>query len=296
MRFGFHISIAGGFDKVLERAQERKCGTIQIFSRNPRGWEFVPINPASAALFRESMKKADIDPIVIHMPYLPNPASPEKDKLKMSVDSLTEEIRRAAMLGAKYVVVHAGKAMGAGSENACATLSDSINTALKAVKNEIVLLVENTAGQGTEIGRTIDELALVFSKVTDKSRVGICLDTAHAFGAGYDLGSKSGLDMFIKEFDSKIGLKKLKILHLNDSKVGKGSLVDRHENIGKGKIGMDGMKNILKCNVFRDLPMIMETPWTEDGPGDDLKNLQMALKLAKLAKNKRLKLDIPDPF
>lgn len=280
MRFGFHISISGGLEKVRERAEERHCETLQIFSRNPRGWESSPLDPDSAKRFVSDMNALRIDPIVIHMPYLPNPASPEKDKLKKSVDSLKEELGRAAMLSAKYVVVHAGKAMGAAVPEACKVLSNSINESLGSVENDVTLLVENTAGQGTEIGSTLEELSEILSRVKEKSRVGICLDTAHAFGAGIDFRKKDALEAFLDRFDKLIGLDYLKLIHLNDSKVEFDSRVDRHWHIGKGEIGTAGMKLLLKNARLEKLPAIMETPWT-DGPEDDLKNLRRAMRLWK---------------
>jgi deoxyribonuclease-4 len=280
MRFGFHISIAGGWEKVRDRAEERHCETLQIFSRNPRGWESQPLDPDSVRRFVSDMNALRIDPIVIHMPYLPNPASPDKAKLAKSVESLKEELGRAAMLSAKFVVVHAGKAMGADVRSACKVLSASINESLDAVRNDVSLLVENTAGQGTEIGTSVEELADILSRVKQKRRVGICLDTAHAFAAGVDFRRKDVLEAFLEKFDALIGLEYLKLIHLNDSKAACASRVDRHWHVGKGEIGATGMKLLLKDARLEKLPAIMETPWT-DGPADDLKNLRMAMRLWK---------------
>ncbi|MDD5066555.1 MAG: deoxyribonuclease IV [bacterium] len=272
VRFGFHMNISPSLSSVPGRAQELECRTIQIFSRNPRGWEYQDLDRSEVLAFREKLKKADIDPLVIHMPYLPNPASPDREKFKKSLDSLKEELRRAGLLHARYVNVHIGKSMDAPLEQAMENVAVSINTALEKDGPGVIILLENTAGQGTEIGSTFEQIKFILDRIRDKERIGVCLDTAHLFGAGYDLRDKEAINQTFRNFDRTVGLKYLHCIHYNDSKAAFNSRVDRHWHIGKGEIGRKGMQAIIRCSMISHLPFIMETP--KDSPEDDLMNLK----------------------
>ena len=275
IRFGFHMGLRGGLINVPDRAKELKCRTIQIFSRNPRGWKSNKLDKKEANIFSKKCEEYDIKPVIIHMPYLPNPASPDKEKWEKSLESMIEELKRAELLNVPYVNIHIGKSMGAPIEDAFKRIIKFLDIALKEVKNEVVLLLENTAGQGSEIGTKFDEIKFILDNAKYKKRLGVCLDTAHLFGAGYDLRTEKGVKNTFLEFDKIVGLDKLKAIHYNDSKAELGSNVDRHWHIGEGTIGDRGMKAIINCKLISHLPFIMETP--KNSPDDDKKNLQKVL-------------------
>ncbi len=271
MRFGFHISISGGLSKVAQRAVDRDCQTIQVFSRNPRGWKYGPLSPDEVRLFQIALRRLDISPVVVHMPYLPNPASPDADLYRRSIDSLAEELRRAQQLGAAFVVVHVGKHMGSPIGQALKRVAVAINQTLEQVETEVLLLLEGTAGQGTEIGHSFSQIRDIFAQLENPNRVGVCLDTAHIFEAGYDIATDEGLEKTLQEFAQLLGLDRLHLLHLNDSKPPLGSHVDRHWHIGEGEIGREGFRRIINHPRLRSLPGIMETP---AGEAEDAKNMR----------------------
>jgi deoxyribonuclease-4 len=216
MRFGFHISIAGGFSKVVERAHARGCETIQFFSRSPRGWKYSPLNKEETEAFRSSVQSSALFPIFLHMPYLPNIASFKSKFYKRSIHSIAADLQRAEQLGAQYLIIHIGHRMESSEDQAIEAVSQGIDQAFEKVKNGVMLLMENTAGQGTEIGYTFDQIKKIIEGVRDHQRTGVCLDTAHTFEAGYDLSDKNGMDRTLEKFDQTIGLKRLRLLHLND--------------------------------------------------------------------------------
>lgn len=279
MRFGFHISITGGFKKVTERALKKNCETIQLFSRNPRGWNYPDLNKEDVEQFKKDIKLANISPVFVHMPYLPNLASGEKESFKKSVESLIVDLRRAEILQAQFVIIHVGSRLQTPLEKALENVARGINEAFKKVKNRVILLLENTAGMGSEIGYTFSQIKTIFDLVEEPDRIGVVLDTAHTFEAGYDIVTKKGLDNTLRQFDELIGLKSLYLLHLNDSKTDFGSKVDRHWHIGEGKIGLEGFRNIINHPLLRNLPGIMETPRTDDK--EDLKNMRVIRSLVR---------------
>jgi deoxyribonuclease-4 len=277
MRFGFHISIAGGFSRVAERAKVRGCETIQFFSRNPRGWKYSPLGEKDIEEFRSSIKSSGLFPIFLHLPYLPNIASQESKFYKRSVDSVITDLERAKKLGAQYLIIHIGHRMESSEDQAIEAVSQGINQAFEKVKNPVILLMENTAGQGTEIGYTFDQIKRIIENVHEHQRMGVCLDTAHSFEAGYDLSNKDGLERTLETFDQTIGLKRLHLLHLNDSKTPLGSRKDRHWHIGEGYIGLEGFRNLINHPLLRHLPGIMETPRKDTI--EDLKNMEVIRSL-----------------
>jgi len=279
MRFGFHISIAGGFSKVVERAKLRGCDTIQFFSRNPRGWKYSRLNQREIEGFRSSIRSSPLFPVFLHLPYLPNIASLGSRFYKRSVNSIITDLKRAEQIGAQYLIIHVGHRMKSSEEEAIEAVSQGVNQAFERVKNSITLLLENTAGQGTEIGYTFEQLRSIIDRVDEKGRVGICLDTAHCFEAGYDLSKKEGIEKALESFDRTIGLKRLHLLHLNDSKTPLGSRKDRHWHIGEGCIGKEGFRYLINHPTIGGLPGIMETPRKDTV--EDLKNMTVIRSLVE---------------
>ncbi len=277
MRFGFHISIAGGFSKVVERAKVRGCETIQFFSRNPRGWKYGPLKQEEVDEFRASIQSSPLFPIFLHLPYLPNIASPGSKFYRRSIDSIVTDLKRAEQIGAQYLIIHVGHRMKSSEEESIEAVSQGINQAFEKGKNSITLLLENTAGQGTEIGYTFEQLKRIISGIDEEKRIGICLDVAHCFEAGYDLSRKEGIEQTLESFDRTIGLKRLHLLHLNDSKTPLGSRKDRHWHIGEGYIGKEGFRYLINHPSIRNLPGIMETPRKDTV--EDLKNMRVIRSL-----------------
>jgi deoxyribonuclease-4 len=279
MRFGFHISIAGGFSKVVERANARDCETIQFFSRNPRGWKYSPLNKKEVKAFQSSIQSSTLFPVFLHMPYLPNIASLKSKFYKRSIHSIATDLQRAEQLGAQYLIIHIGHRMESSEDQAIEAVSQGIDQAFEKVKNGVMLLMENTAGQGTEIGYHFDQIKKIIEGVHDHQRMGVCLDTAHSFEAGYDLSNKDGIERTLENFDQTIGLKRLHLLHLNDSKTPLGSRKDRHWHIGEGYIGLEGFRTLVNHPLLRHLPGIMETPRKDTV--EDLKNMEVIRSLVE---------------
>src|SRR4030043_1829204 len=272
MRFGFHISISGGFSKVVEKAEIRGCETIQFFSRNPRGWKYYSPHHDEAETFRTSIRSSNLSPLFLHLPYLPNVASKESKFYSRSIDSIVTDLERAEQLGAPYLIIHIGHQMESSEDEAMEAVAWAINQAFDRIRNSIVLLLENTAGQGTEIGYQFRQIKKIIEGVEERDRIGICLDTAHAFEAGYDLSRKEEIERTLESFDRMIGLKRLHLLHLNDSKTPLGSRKDRHWHIGEGYIGKEGFRELINHPSIRTLPGIMETPRKDTV--EDLKNMR----------------------
>ncbi len=279
MKFGFHISIAGGLSKVLERAKIRGCETLQLFSRNPRGWKFTALDAEEVKKFRKDFEKKSIWPLFVHMPCLPNLATPDESLYIKSVASLCEDLKRTEELGVDFLIMHVGSHLGGDEETAVKRVAEGVNQGLARVKNKVILLLENTAGSGSEIGYSFMQIKDIIEQIDDKSRIGVALDVAHAFESGYDLRTRDGVSNTIADFDKKIGLKKLYLLHLNDSKSEYNSRVDRHWHIGKGKIGIEGFLAIVNHQALRHLPGIMETPRTDTK--EDLKNMAVIKSLVR---------------
>jgi len=277
MRFGFHISIAGGFSKVVERAKVRGCATIQFFSRNPRGWKYESLDEKDVGEFRSSIQSSNLFPIFLHLPYLPNIASLGSKFYKRSLGSIITDLKRAEQLGAPYLIIHVGHRIGSSEEEAVRAVYQGINHAFEKVKNSVMLLLENTAGQGSEIGYNFEQIKKIIDGVHEKERIGVCLDTAHSFEAGYDLSKKDGIERTLESFEQLIGLKRLHLLHLNDSKTPLGSRKDRHWHIGEGYIGVEGFRYLVNHPLLQHLPGIMETP--RNDTVEDLKNMKLIRSL-----------------
>lgn len=277
MRLGLHLSIRGSIDRVVDRGVERGCNTFQMFSRNPRGWHSKKLGSEELERFRSKLRESGIWPVFIHTPYLLNLASPKDDVYAKSVDLLKDELRRAAELGVPYVVTHLDSHLGYGKMDGFRRIVGAVNDSFSSVENEVVLLLENTAGTKNSMGSSFEDVGRILSKIEVGERVGVCFDTAHAFAAGYDLVSRGAVEHTLQRFDEVVGLEALKLVHLNDSRGALGSRVDRHEHIGLGWIGEQGFRNILQSRLG-ELPLILETPI--DGRRDDLGNLEKVRELA----------------
>ena len=278
-RIGVHTSIAGGLRKSLERAVALGCNTMQIFSHNPRGWALPARRPDEIASFRAFRRNHTVSPVSIHASYLINLASREEGLRQKSLNMVIEEMNIADLIGAEYVVLHAGSASGDAEEIARERTISCLSEIAERGRWDAGLLLENTAGERGDITSKIAELADIVQSVSNDLIAGICLDSCHAFASGYDVASAEGISLMFREIDRFLGKAKIKLLHLNDSKGALGSRIDRHEQIGKGKIGFMGIENIVNFPDVRGLPLILETPRKDDE--DDQKNLEAVRHLIK---------------
>jgi len=263
MKLGVHVSIAGSIDLSIDRARSLDLDTFQIFTRNPRGWKFSDFKESNIVNFKNKILSENISTVVCHMPYLPNLSSPKEDVYNMSINALSSELERCNTLGIEYVVTHIGSHLGTGLEKGLDRVVKACNTALSNSSNNTMIILENTAGTKNNVGSKFDELKYIFDNVNDKSRIGFCFDTCHAFAAGYDLSTSKSVIDTLKKFDQIIGLKYLKVVHLNDSKGELGNGLDRHQHIGRGFIGENGFRELLKNSTIKQLPLILETPIDE---------------------------------
>ena len=279
MQIGAHVSISGSLDLAVDNAVERECGAFQIFTRNPRSWFAKDLDPVQVKKFKEKLQKSGIDRMATcaHMPYLPNLSSPDEDGYQKSIKSMTQEIERCHELGIPYLVTHLGSHKGSGEENGIRRLVGALNKVAET-NADVIILLENTAGQKNSVGSDFTQLEEIFSKCKPSKKFGICLDTCHAFVAGYDLRTKEDVTKAIKKFDDSIGLENLKILHLNDSKGELNSNRDRHDHIGLGEIGKEGLGEIVKIMNKNNIPIVLETPI--DDIRDDFENISKAKSLA----------------
>jgi len=263
MKLGVHVSIAGSIDLSIDRARSLDLNTFQIFTRNPRGWKFSDFKESNIVNFKNKILSENISTVVCHMPYLPNLSSPKEDVYNMSINALSSELERCNTLGIEYVVTHIGSHLGTGLEKGLDRVVKACNTALSNSSNNTMIVLENTAGTKNNVGSKFDELKYIFDNVNDKSRIGFCFDTCHAFAAGYDLSTSKSVIDTLNKFDQIIGLKYLKVVHLNDSKGELGNGLDRHQHIGRGFIGESGFRELLKNSTIKQLPLILETPIDE---------------------------------
>lgn len=259
-KLGYHVSISGSLDLAFDRAREIGCTCMQIFLSNPRGWSVKELGEQEVKSFRAKAKSYGVSPVLAHMPYLPNLASPVKSVVKKSRASLTAEMDRSGRLGVDYVVAHIGSHMGKGSLVGVRNVAEACNEALDANPNATSLLIENTAGQKNAVGARFEELRMILDGVRQSDRIGVCLDTCHVFAAGFDISSPAGVEEMLRLFDGIIGLDRLKVVHLNDSKGVRGSNLDRHDHVGMGRIGEKGFRAFLHSDGIAKRPILMETP------------------------------------
>jgi deoxyribonuclease IV len=269
---GAHVSIAGGMFKAFERGDRLQCSVVQVFLKNSNQWKAKVLTDQDRSLFKEARAGSAVRIVIAHDSYLINLASPDRDMCRKSLDALVEELRRADSLGVPYLVVHPGAHMGAGETLGISRIARALNRALALVGPTVRILLENTAGQGSCLGHRFEHLAGILEKIRDPGRVGVCLDTCHMFAAGYDIRTEETYAETIRQFDRVVGIGHIAAFHVNDSKKGLGSRVDRHFHIGQGLIGPDAFRFLLNDRRFLRIPKILETP---KGPGieEDLMNL-----------------------
>ena len=280
---GVHTGIAGGLRRSIDEAQTKGCRTWQIFSRNPRGWAARPLSAEEVGLFREARAMSELGPCVIHACYLINLAASEGVTRARSVAAFRDEIERGLVIGADYLVVHPGSARESPVEQAIAGCALAIREAAAGLEDRmhrarLQILIENTAGQGNQIGRTFEQVRDIIVAVPELD-LGMCLDTAHSFAAGYDWRDEKESVNAFRLLNRTVGFHKVKTVHFNDSKAAFGSQVDRHWHIGKGEIGSQGLARVINHPKLRRIPFILETP--KDHPEADLNNLAAARELSE---------------
>jgi deoxyribonuclease-4 len=278
-RIGVHTSIAGGLHLSLERAKSLRCNTLQIFSHNPRRWALKSISKEEASMFKSIRLRFNMTPLYIHASYLINIASSNRDLQKKSIALLITEMNRADVLGADYVVLHPGSVSGVDERSARKQAIEALREVASMGHWKAGLLIENTAGERGDISSKIANLSDIMSDMRGSLIAGVCIDTCHAFAAGYDIGTEEGIQNISEEIEKYIGLDNVKLFHLNDSKEPLGSKIDRHEHLGLGKIGTRGFRLFLHYAPFRNVPLILETP--KKSESDDPQNLKRVRKLLR---------------
>ncbi|MGH9356495.1 MAG: deoxyribonuclease IV [Terriglobia bacterium] len=279
MKVGVHTSIAGGLENAAQHANTIGCDTFQMFSANPRGWSSATPAPEAYERFRAATERYGLAPVVVHANYLINLAAVDGLIREKSIAAFRKELERASALGADYLVVHPGSAKGSSPARAVTQSIESLCQAAAGMKLDgLTVLIENTAGQGSAIGRSFDEVAEIVLRAEGQIPVGACIDTAHCFASGYAVHTVEGLQETVRRLDVSLGLARLRVIHANDSRSAFGSYCDRHEHIGKGQIGAEAFARIVRHPELRMIPFICETP--VDKPGDDRRNLRMMRKLA----------------
>ena len=277
---GCHVSISGGVEDAPKRAADLGCDTFQIFTANQMQWKAAPITKHSRDIYLLEIKRYDYHYVVSHDSYLVNLGSPDPKKLAMSRNAFIEEIQRSTFLKIPYIAFHPGSHMGNGDDFALQTIAESLDYCIETVPDSTVaLLLENTAGQGTNVGYTFEQIDTIIQRSSYPDRLGVCFDTCHAFSSGYDLITESGYTDTFKQFDNVIGLDYLKVFHLNDSKKALGAHVDRHQQLGEGFIGMEPFYRLVNDDRFAELPMILETPGDDAHYAREIKLLKDAIKL-----------------
>ncbi|MCD6033213.1 MAG: apurinic endonuclease Apn1 [Thermomicrobiales bacterium] len=270
---GAHMSVAGGHALAIERATACSMTACQIFTKNANQWNAKPIAPEAAETFRARVAASEIGFVVAHDSYLINLASPNDELRERSIVAFGDELQRCAQLGVPWLVTHPGAHMGSGVDEGIGRVASALNRLFDELPQlEVTVLLETTAGQGTTLGRSFEELAKILALVEDQSRVGVCFDTCHVFAAGYDIREPEVYAATMQAFDDIIGLHRLRAFHLNDSKKGLGARVDRHAHIGDGELGTEAFRLLLNDERFAGHPGILETPKGDDGE-EDRRNL-----------------------
>lgn len=279
VRLGIHTSIAGRLEQAAERASELGCDSFQIFSSSPRTWHRAQLNPVDVAAFRQRREALGLSPLVVHDNYLINLASGNPVQRSRSIQALRAELERARVLGADFLVLHPGSGVGLPRRQAVQNVVSGLRQATRGFHlNGLQVLLENTAGQGSALGNRMEELGELVGALPEL-KLGVCLDTAHLFAAGYDIRTEGGLEETLAQVHMKVGLDRVKVFHVNDSKVPLGARVDRHEHIGRGKIGRQAFRRLLHHRTLAGKTFILETPI--DRPGDDRRNMQALRRLAQ---------------
>jgi deoxyribonuclease-4 len=270
-RIGFHAPIAGGLQNALVKARAAGCDAVQIFSRNPRGWQAKPLGADEIETFKRVRRETDITPVVIHANYLINLAAADEIIREKSVASFREEVERGLALGADYLVVHPGSAKGACAADAIRTCADSLTRACAGLElGAFRILLENTAGQGACIGHRFEHLREII-ELCPQLNPGVCFDTAHAFTAGYDIREADGLEATLETVERTVGTANVRAVHFNDSKAAYNSRVDRHWHIGQGHIGLEAMRRVARHPKLAHAAFLLETP--QEDPDADARNI-----------------------
>jgi len=264
------MSIAGGVSQALWRGMRIGCDAIQLFTKNANQWRARPLTPEDRAAFQQARQETGVRAVAAHDSYLINLASPDEGLYERSREALWEEMQRAEALGLPYVVMHPGSHRGSGEQQGLYRIARAINLLHQQGREmKVMLLLETTAGQGATLGGQFGHFARIIEQIEEDERVGVCLDTCHVFAAGYDISTSEGYETTLEEFQSIIGLDRLKVIHLNDSKAASGARVDRHEQIGAGYIGLDAFRYLLQDPRLAYLPFILETPKGKAQSGED---------------------------
>jgi len=281
MLLGAHISIAGGVDKAIERGASLSCTAIQVFTKNSNQWKGRPLRPEEIETFLALRKKNKISAIIAHDSYLINLATSDPDLKEKSINALISEMERCKALEIPCIVIHPGAHLGSGEETGIRNIANALNRVLQQTEGwGVAIALETTAGQGTSIGYRFEHLRQIKDNVQDKDRIKTCLDTCHLFAAGYDISTAEGYHKVISDFDRTVGFDSVACLHVNDSKKGLGSRVDRHEQIGKGHIGIRAFRLLMNDRRFKDIPRIIETPKGK-GKGKEMEEDRVNLALLK---------------
>jgi deoxyribonuclease-4 len=272
MLLGVHVSGVSKIYEAFNLADSLGCNTMQIFSRNPQRWREKFLEPQDVKEFKKRREKFKIKPVFVHIPYLINLASPNPRLYEASIEAYNEDILEAQELKADYIVTHMGSHKETSEDAGLKRLTEALNIIFEQTKDySVSILLENTAGSGSWLGYKFNHQKRVIQGLKQKERIGLCLDTAHAYLAGYDIATKAGLEGMLNEIDKMVGINLIKLIHLNDAKGQLGSHHDRHDHIGKGNIGLEGMKRIINHPKLRKLPFILETP--KDSENADKINL-----------------------
>ena len=278
---GAHMSIAGGLPLALERGQALGCHAVQIFLKNQRQWAARPLGDDEARAFRAARRASGIAAVFAHASYLINLATPEPTAWRQAVDAFTDELERGEALGLGCVVIHPGSHLGAGVEWGLGRVADAVREALRRTRGyRVRIALENTAGAGGGLGRTLGELGALLDRAERPRRLGVCLDTCHLFAAGYDVRTAIGYEAAIAECAQAVGLERVLAFHLNDAKAPLGSGLDRHEHIGRGELGLAPFRSLLNDRRFAAVPKVLETP-KEPEPVADRRNLAALRRLRR---------------
>jgi deoxyribonuclease-4 len=281
LELGSHLSVAGGVDRAVDRAAALKLASLQIFTKNANQWAAKPLDPNVIDRFREKLAGSALTQVVAHDSYLINIASPDEALWERSIDALQTELDRCDLLGVPYLVSHPGAHMGSGVEAGIDRVTAAINRIHAQLPDgQAALAIETTAGQGSTLGRTFEEIAAILERVDDASRLAVCLDTCHILAAGYDIRTPEAYTLTMRQFDEIIGLDRLKVVHLNDSLKGLGSFRDRHAHIGDGEVGLEAFRCLMNDPRLAGLPGILETPKGDDDE-DDRRNLALLRSLVE---------------
>jgi deoxyribonuclease IV len=284
MLIGAHMSIAGGLFNAFAEGERKGCDTIQIFVKSSNQWQAKPISDEDLEKYRSEQKRTGIGPVVAHDSYLINLGSPNPELLEKSRQAFLVELQRCEKLAIPYLVTHPGSYLDSPEQSGIDRIAQSLTWLFEQTPDyKVKVALETTAGQGTNLGYTFEQLAEMIEKSGLPQRCVVCLDTCHAYAAGYDIANRDGYEQTWKAFERIIGLDKLAAIHLNDSKKGLGSRVDRHEQIGKGALGLDVFGFIMQDKRFKDIPKLLETPKGDNDEMDEI-NLKLLRSLVSVKK------------